>query len=456
MNHFFYMILTIVGISLKGTEDVNIEDDLALLQSQPIQDALVFNLLDHGGDNAGMADNSGLINQLIDSLYKQGGGILYLPDGDYRIDTAIILKSSVALWGESLNSTIFRSPLDGNWTSSPHQGLITTSRQGKNIDIEIKNISVNGNYKKNEIRAKAGIALRNCQNCKVSQVNTFNTWHGIAFYDNDDSLSNNLIENCKVVNAHANTTKNNQGRPRGILVNDSGAKVVSSQSFASGTGFYANGENIQFIDCYAEGWFNDNGFYLIVKNLKVKSCVAKAAESVSAGFGSGFAIAYREDALVEDCIAINCSNYGFRIHVPQSNSTFRNNKAIGCGIGFGIETASFPYPNVSKNLVFYDNESKESGLYGFLFRQMEDSSVERNTAIDNNQRGITRSTRGGIALKEHVDNNVFTGNVCVDTQEKPTQIYGLYDYSVEIIKNPVQKGENIIIHRSTTGTDLFK
>ncbi|HCX76177.1 MAG TPA: hypothetical protein DHU93_13085, partial [Algoriphagus sp.] len=94
--------------------------------------------------------------------------------------------------------------------------------------------------------------------------------------------------------------------------------------------------------------------------------------------------------------AENCSNYGFRIHVPQSNTKLINNQAVGCGNGFGIETASHPYPEISENLLFQKNIARNSGLHGFLFRQMKNARVLNNSAINGNQRGVTLSTRGAI------------------------------------------------------------
>ena len=227
-------------------------------------------------------------------------------------------------------------------------------------------------------------------------------------------------------------------------------------SIGAGTGFYANGKDITFENCRTENWFEDNGYYLIVDNLIVRNCTAKGGESPETGFGSGFAIAYKKNGLLENNEAINCSNYGFRIHVPQSDTKLINNTAVGCGIGFGIETASHPFPEVANNIQFIDNLAENSGLYGFLFRQMSNSKITGNKAINGNQRGVTLSTRGAIALKEYLNNNEFTKNNCIDNQIKKTQLFGLYDYSVDQIKSASKKStNNKISHKSSDGKDIF-
>ncbi len=416
-----------------------------------------LNVVDFGADAKGNVDNSKLVNRLIDSLSSTGGGIIFFPNGRYLIHDAIIVKSNIQLKGESKEGSIFyREANAGNWGNTKNQALITTDPSQINENILVESIGVDGNFEKNATGAKGGICLRNCSNSTVKNVYTKNTWHGIAFYDFKGNDSGNLIDGVISENAHSFTTKNNSGRPRGILTTDNGSRVIGSKSIGAGTGFYASGEDISFIGNHAENWFEDNGFYLIVDNLIVLNCSAKGGSTPDKGFGSGFAIAYKRGALIENSIAENCSNYGFRIHVPQSETRLMNNKAIGCGIGFGIETASHPYPEVADQLLFENNSAESSGLNGFLFRQMSNSEVINNRAVNGNQRGVTLSTRGGIALKEYLTNNIFRENECIDNQAKKTQLYGFYDFSVNQIPQSEKKGKNNRIqHKSQNGLDEF-
>ncbi|SFT40034.1 Right handed beta helix region [Algoriphagus locisalis] len=415
------------------------------------------NVLDFGADPTGEYDNSSVINALVDSLAKSGGGTMFIPAGKYLLNDAIFLQSNINLKGQDLEKSIFfRDPGKGNWASTKAQALVTTLHSSINENVTVENLSVDAGFKKNELNGKGGVCLRNTHNSRISNVNTYNTWHGVAFYGYRGENANNVIDKVISTNAHASTTDDNSGRPRGVLITDFGSQAKNSISVNAGTGFYANGKDIKFLECHAENWFNDNGFYLIVDNLYVSKCTAKGGETPAKGFGSGFAIAYKKGGVIENSKAINCSNYGFRIHVPQSDTKLINNTAIGCGIGYGIETASHPFPEVSNHIELVNNTAENSGLHGFLFRQMSNSSITGNKAINGNQRGLTLSTRGAIALKDYLSGNTFSKNECFDNQQKKTQIYGFYDFSKNHIKSEAKKGKNNKIkHSSFSGIDMF-
>jgi len=419
--------------------------------------AQVINALSNGADPTGQKDNSEILNRVIDSLSLNGGGTILIPTGKYLLNNAVILKSNIHLKGEGFeNSHLFRDPKKGNWEKTKAQGLITTDPARNNENIMVSNLSVDADYQKDEENAKGGICLRNCKSSTIKDVRTIHTWHGVAFYDFKGEISNNLIDNVHSIKAQAFTTKNNSGRPRGILTTDPGSKVINSKSTKAGTGFYAYGRNITFENCKAEFWFTDNGYYLIVDNLTVKNCEALGGTSPEKGFGSGFAIGYKKGALIENNLAENCDNYGFRIHVPQSDTRLINNRAVGCGNGFGIENASHPFPEVCSNIYMKGNVALNSGIHGFLFRQMVDSEIIKNRAINGNQRMLTLSTRGAFALKDYLADNTFIDNYCEDNQSKKTQLYGFYDFSVNDIKSSSKKGiNNTIIHRSKSGKDVF-
>src|SRR5690606_16809064 len=115
-----------------------------------------------------------------------------------------------------------------------------------------------------------------------------------------------------------------------------------------------------------------------------------------------------------------------------------------------------PFPEVSDQLEIINNTAENSGLNGFLFRQMTNSTINGNKAINGNQRGVTLSMRGAIALKDYLKGNTVVNNECIDNQRKKTQIYGLYDFSKNQIKSEVKKGKsNRIKHSSKNGIDEF-
>lgn len=65
----------------------------------------VRNVLDYGADPTGIADSSAAIQDAIDaSVGADGGGIVYIPSGDYLIATSLILYSGVILQGMGAGS----------------------------------------------------------------------------------------------------------------------------------------------------------------------------------------------------------------------------------------------------------------------------------------------------------------------------------------------------------------
>ena len=76
----------------------------------PAADAFVitYNVMDYGADNTGEKDNSGLFTTLLKKLEgsteQQGGvgngGVLFLPEGKYRVDNSLVIPKGVTIRGE--------------------------------------------------------------------------------------------------------------------------------------------------------------------------------------------------------------------------------------------------------------------------------------------------------------------------------------------------------------------
>ncbi|RAJ10524.1 parallel beta helix pectate lyase-like protein [Chitinophaga skermanii] len=402
-------------------------------------------------------DDADKINQLIASA--PANSTLLFSDGTYNIGSPIILKSNITIKGTNPNTVIFRQTGSiANWQKNSAQGIITTSQNIVNDNVHVTNITVKGIYTTPISEAgsggKGGICMRNCTNSSVKNVSTSDTWHGVAFYDNKgNAKTGNLIENAIVTRALSNSQPGNSGRPRGILMNSPYGVVKGCTSSNSGTGYFLGGTGIEISDCKALNWTVDNGYYIMVENCVVRDCQAITGSSSNQGKGSGFTIAYQKGGLVENCKAQNCGNYGFRIHVPQSNLTLRNNIATNCGIGFGIENASHPYPEMCDNLQFIGNQAIGNNLQGFFFRQMMNSKVENNTAKNNNQKGINARNRGAITLQNYTYGNIIEDNVCEDTQTKKTQLFGLYDYNKGNYQKAAVQQNNTLMRSATKATN---
>ena len=69
-------------------------------------EALMVNAKSYGIKGDGETDDSILLNDLVTKLNTEGGGVIYLPDGKYRLNTRITWKSNVSLVGESHNAVL--------------------------------------------------------------------------------------------------------------------------------------------------------------------------------------------------------------------------------------------------------------------------------------------------------------------------------------------------------------
>ena len=73
-----------------------------LEQKYPIGDVCVVavNLADFDADPTGERDSAPALQAAIDASKALGGGTVYLPEGRYRIETPVTLRTAVTLRGE--------------------------------------------------------------------------------------------------------------------------------------------------------------------------------------------------------------------------------------------------------------------------------------------------------------------------------------------------------------------
>lgn len=79
-------------------------------------DGAPFNILDYGADNTGVADSSPAIQQAILQTYARGGGAIYCPAGQYRLNSTIVFPEEykIRMYGEGSLRTRFVYKGSGN------------------------------------------------------------------------------------------------------------------------------------------------------------------------------------------------------------------------------------------------------------------------------------------------------------------------------------------------------
>lgn len=409
------------------------------------------------GTIGGGAD-SAAINAAI-AAASVNGGIVQLDAINYIVTDPIILASNVTLCGMGIDKTIItQTGTNAGWFVKSGSAVVGTPSAGTYDNVHVADLTFQGLYVtpvpdgSTGAYAKSGVVLANCQNSSITNVKTSDTGIGIEMYGTIGGVVryNNVIRDCIALNASSWESAGNPGTPRGIVMYSDYSLVDNCLASGCYTAFYPAGTYTKFTNCVASDW-QDNGYYVNGVNMTIDNCTA----SISAS-GSGFRFNPGEGNIVSNCHAYECPNSGFILHLNVNKCIFSNNSAVACGYGFYTDLIAGTYPaGICYGNVFTGNKAEANDLSGFRFDWAQDSTFVGNVAINNNQTGVTLSTRGGIGLGQYCMGWRIDSNVCVDTQGVPTQTFGLYSYTASVSGAATENTGNVIYHKSVSGTDQF-
>jgi len=104
-----------------------------------------LNICEHGADNTGNVNSSGIINSLIDSLSKNNGGTIYFPAGNYNCGP-IFMKSNITLLTDAGATIHFSDNFDDYlpMVTSQWEGVRVKTFASQIYAIDAKNISIKG------------------------------------------------------------------------------------------------------------------------------------------------------------------------------------------------------------------------------------------------------------------------------------------------------------------------
>ena len=72
---------------------------------EALSESETISIIDHGADPTGLTDSTSAIQMAIDTVAADGGGVVFIPAGDYRVDGLLeIRQSGTVLLGESTES----------------------------------------------------------------------------------------------------------------------------------------------------------------------------------------------------------------------------------------------------------------------------------------------------------------------------------------------------------------
>ena len=362
----------------------------------------------------------------------------------YEIMDTLFVHSNTIVEGN--NATIKQSADPKNFTNSLIVNKNYNDNNGdyniviKNLHLESDNETpISSDMVTSDNYGIGGILFQYCTDILLENITFKNGWSGIVISGKRNGYStefNIKINKCSVINASSWKTNNNNGVPRGFSITTPSTILTDCSTLLCATGFYCSGDSIKINNCTASKWTYDNGYYLLIPNGSVNNC-----QAISNNYGNGFSIAYNYNVTINNCIAKNCQNMGFRVHAPQHNININNCIAENCGYGLRSENTINFSANLSSSSGIVTIDLGIDVLTNTLFK--EDGYIY----ID----GATNSDYNGLYKIDTISGNTITcynGNVS-DSTDTATVYYVLYnaDISNIIIKN--SKVNGVEINKST-------
>jgi hypothetical protein len=324
-------------------------------------------------ETAGDADSK--IQSAINAL-PSAGGTVYLMEGTYTIDTAIILPDNVTLSGAG-RSTIIKLKDNINATMNAIENSDRNASAPYDEKIIIRDLSIDGN-KTNNTGSQYGINLLNL-GAGTNQVGAtitnviseqFNQ-HGIYIQDS----YNNLISN--------NITRQNGSTGIWLGTSTVSNSVVTGNTSSNNTssGIYVAGDNNRI---------TDNN---MVSNFAFSLSVFGSRNTVSANVMSG------------------TTSYNLRVGSGSYNAVTGN--TINSGTS-GIYLTSGNYSVISDNVI--TDTGSLGGTNGITISNSDSNSITGNKTYD----GSCSSTCYSIELDATSDNNYIADNTFTVASGTPT------------------------------------
>jgi len=147
----------------------------------------ITNVKNFGAVGDGIANDTPAIQDAINHVHNNGGGIVFIPPGQYLVhqlapnkEWCIELKSNVSIFGTGKNSHIHLAD-----NQSVNTRIFSTNKSVVNNDIHIFNLYINGNKTKQDPshEHKHAIYIDNASHCSVTDCIICNTvGDGVAVY----------------------------------------------------------------------------------------------------------------------------------------------------------------------------------------------------------------------------------------------------------------------------------
>jgi regulation of enolase protein 1 (concanavalin A-like superfamily) len=202
--------------------EINVENDPILALKSKTN---TFNVTAHNISGDGVKDNTSSIQELINLVAAQGGGIVYFPNGTYIVSGMISIKPGVIIRGQSQTDTVIKD-VQGTGT---RQSLFYGDR-----DFGIENIKLLTKFSKRTIAAPAWTNHNDYFALRAVVAN--NMWPGINY-----AIDSGLRATYENLGFAQNIYVSNVCIDQSSTTSDSGRDAIA--------GIGISGENIEISDC---------------------------------------------------------------------------------------------------------------------------------------------------------------------------------------------------------------
>jgi len=243
------------------------------------------------GDNS--ADDTPKIQLAIDAAIAAGGGIVFFPEGTYRMDSAVEIEgSNIILWGAGAGSILKTGT--GNFTTDM---IVIGDGSSSYENVIIENLSFETTETKT---AGAAILFNKITRCTVRGCRIKDQFYGFSTATANDTV---WIDNCAIIDPVA-------ANGRGLFIQDSGTYRISGVSVEQSSTAHDHGILVTAVGWL---WMTDCVFDGALDNIAISPGDGQTAQKI----------------MIKGCRATGATNGGVKIAPTHANGTILNVKIVG-------------------------------------------------------------------------------------------------------------------------------
>lgn len=370
-----------------------------------------YDATEYGVKGDGVVNDAPALNTLINLVYEDGGGTIFLPKGVYKVTSKIVWKSTVSLMGDGIGKTIIKSVGTGFPAIGYNDNEVSSINPMLNCTFQNFEIDGIGVVDSTYSIASKGIFIQYLRKCIFKDLyihDTGATGLGVDFLDEC------IIDNVQVYNCGRKWT--NEAGGAGIGIGMGGLqkeKLIITNCQVDLAGNYGI-----FIESQPPGGVPDYKMDGII----ISDCIVTNGRNDGINLRAGGIIdensPISENIVINNCIVENNTKNGISLMYFLNNVNIQNcitsgngadgiffegngnvngisikNNTIHANIRDGIRVA-LTSPRTLQNLDIEGNQinKNNSGVYFASTGFVHSTKINNNKIYDNTQYGLLLST----------------------------------------------------------------